>query len=329
MKHASGVGTLPSAPSPAHPAGESSVPRVSVVMTVWNGEKYLAETLDSLVAQTLRDFELVVIDDGSTDSTCAIIESYADPRFRLVRQPHAGVFVQANLGVSLARSSYVARLDADDIALPERLQRQADMLDAHPEAVMCYTNYRIFGENMYGDAAPGHKPAYFFRDTALGALQMCFRSPFIHSTLMFRRAAFDAIGGYPDLHPCEDFGFVTSLVKQGPFVGVPEVLVRYRRHAGSATVRLGGRKNGADLWRLICTTHAMDFLKVDERGANLIFDTVSRPAGQRDWGAWFYFCAAALKHAACWRPEPLGWLLSQTYRNAREKLRQRGTPAAA
>src|SRR5580698_3447780 len=99
-------------------------PRISIVMPVWNGETYLAATLESVLTQTFTDFELIVVDDGSTDATLGILKSCPDPRLRVFQLEHGGIVKALNHGLAQARSEWIARQDADDISLPRRLERQ-------------------------------------------------------------------------------------------------------------------------------------------------------------------------------------------------------------
>jgi glycosyltransferase involved in cell wall biosynthesis len=113
-------------------------PLISVLMPIRNGEKYLAEALDSVVAQTLPDFEFIIVDDGSTDSTPALLASYAgyDPRFKILTRDHVGPVEALNIGLAEARGTYIARMDGDDICLPQRFEKQANYLRDHPECVL-------------------------------------------------------------------------------------------------------------------------------------------------------------------------------------------------
>jgi len=109
-------------------------PRITVLMPVFNGERYLAEAIDSVLAQTFNDFELLILDDGSTDGSRAIAKACPDPRIRLVcNDGNRGLIYSLNRGIALATGEYIARMDADDICLPERLEKQVALLDADPE----------------------------------------------------------------------------------------------------------------------------------------------------------------------------------------------------
>jgi glycosyltransferase involved in cell wall biosynthesis len=139
-------------------------PLVSVVMPVWNGEKYLAPAIAGILAQTFGDFEFIIVDDGSSDSTPAILQSYADPRIRVIRLDHVGIVTALNCGIAQARGAWIARQDADDISLPRRLEMQWAALARNPKAVLSHTDveYIFEGNSNTGFAAgwpgPIHKP---------------------------------------------------------------------------------------------------------------------------------------------------------------------------
>ena len=112
-----------------------SQPKVSVLMSVYNGERYLREAVESILNQTFTDFEFIIVDDGSTDRTSEILKSYADPRLITINQANKGVTQSLNKAIELARGEYIARMDADDISLPKRLQMQVEFLEKHPATV--------------------------------------------------------------------------------------------------------------------------------------------------------------------------------------------------
>src|SRR5687768_3609783 len=112
-----------------------SVP-VTVLMPVYKGERHIAEAIDSVLAQTFRDFELLIVNDGSTDGTAAIVKAYNDQRIVLLSRPNGGVSAALNTGLEQARGEYIARFDADDVCYPHRLQVQYDFLRSHPDYVM-------------------------------------------------------------------------------------------------------------------------------------------------------------------------------------------------
>src|SRR5271170_5563678 len=111
---------------------------VTVLMPVHNGERYLAEAIESVLGQSAGDLELLIVDDGSTDRSAEICRDYRDPRIRLVQNPtHLGIVASLNRGLDLAAGAYVARMDSDDISLPERLEKQIRLLDENPEVGVC------------------------------------------------------------------------------------------------------------------------------------------------------------------------------------------------
>ena len=130
-----------------HEADPPRDPKVTVLMPIYNGERYLGEAIDSILGQTLRDFELLIIDDGSTDGSRGIIESYSDSRINLVRNDcNLGLVATLNRGLELSRGDYIARMDCDDIALPTRLEKQVQYMDHNPEVGLCGTCYQWFDE---------------------------------------------------------------------------------------------------------------------------------------------------------------------------------------
>ena len=123
--------------------------RISVVMPVWNGSKYLREAIDSVLNQTLSDFELLVIDDGSSDETLSILHSYKDPRVRIFERQHDGIVSALNYGVAHAKADWIARMDSDDVAFPHRFARQRETLAKSRTAVLCYSTVELFGESAH------------------------------------------------------------------------------------------------------------------------------------------------------------------------------------
>lgn len=179
-------------------------PRVTVLMTVYNGLPYLPQAIESVLNQTLRNFEFLIVDDGSTDDSVACIRSYRDPRIRvLCNETNLGQARSLNRGLSLARAPYLARLDQDDAFLPDRLRRQVAVLDARPDVA-------VVGSWVYYVRADGRKTGVVgmpINDFGmfLGAL-LTFASPFGHTTAMFRRDVVLALGGYDvSFAPCEDY----------------------------------------------------------------------------------------------------------------------------
>ena len=121
-------------------------PKVSAIMPAYNAEQFIRSAVDSILAQTYEDFELIILNDGSTDNTQSIIEAYSDPRIRLINKENSGVASTLNLGLEEARGKFIWRHDADDISLPRKLEKEMVFLDAHPEFVLCATQVAFMSE---------------------------------------------------------------------------------------------------------------------------------------------------------------------------------------
>ena len=210
---------------------------VSVVMAVHNGERFLAAAVESVLHQTAPDFELIAVDDGSTDSTPRILEGYAarDRRVRALRLRHGGVPRAVNAGIAAARYGLIARTDADDRMLPRRLERQLAFLEERPElSVACSYSYFI--------SAAGRRIGSSARPVELERGRRELRpSLFVEltqSTVMMRKAACIEVGGYrEDLSYAEDRDLWGRFATGGHAIGCqPEFLVEFRLHGGSMTM---------------------------------------------------------------------------------------------
>ena len=207
-------------------------PTVSVLMPVHNAERYLADAVGSILAQSFTDFEFLIIDDGSTDRSRVILERHAarDARIRLTSRPNTGYTVALNQLLGLARGELVARMDADDIALPQRLARQVAFLQANPD-VVCVGSAVHFIDAAGRLLRPGH-PA--MDDAEIQARVLTGDCALNHPSVMMRRAAVEAVGGYrPEFEPAEDLDLWLRLGEVGRLVNLPEVLMHYRQHAAS------------------------------------------------------------------------------------------------
>ncbi|MEQ1861185.1 MAG: glycosyltransferase [Chthoniobacteraceae bacterium] len=204
---------------------------VTVLLPVHNGARTLQSSLDSILRQTFRDFELLAIDDGSTDESAAILRACADPRLRiLANESNIGLMRSLNRGLREARGALIARQDADDLSQPWRLERQIDFLAKRPDVVLlgasCWRlspDGRITGSN---DLPTTH--------TALRWASV-LDNPFIHSTVVFRRAiVLDELGGYDESCAiCEDYEIWNRVAARHRVANLPDRLVFYREQPGS------------------------------------------------------------------------------------------------
>ena len=207
----------------------AGVPLISVCMSVYNAERYIAEAVESILNQSYGDFEFLIIDDGSTDRSLDILRRYAarDSRIRLTSRPNRGVAAARNELLSQARGEYIARMDADDIAMPDRLRKQADYLQAHPECVM--VGCRVWRCDHEGDPV-GEYPTLQEHDE-IDAFHFRMTGPaLVHPSVMMRLDAVQAVGGYRGFY-IEDIDLYLRLAERGRLARVPEFLLNYRMHS--------------------------------------------------------------------------------------------------
>ena len=208
-----------------------SVPAVSVLMSVHNGAPWVRDAVASVLAQTAGDLELIVIDDGSTDTTREILARARDPRVRVEHQTRAGLTRALNHAVALARAPLAARLDADDLALPERLERQLTFLAAHAEVGLLGTGAREVDEG-------GREVAVIRPPADDGALRRMLirRNPFVHSSVVMRRAVVERAGGYDERLPvAQDYDLWMRMSRLAGLANLPEPLVVRRLLPGRVT----------------------------------------------------------------------------------------------
>lgn len=206
-------------------------------MPVFNASAFVDQAVRSIRAQTLADFRLFLLDDGSTDGSLEILAHHAadDPRITLIARPNAGLVASLNEMIEAADAPLLARMDADDIALPDRFRRQTEFLDHHPGAVC------IGGaiELMSRSGSTLVFPPPFLGNETIQAEALAGRTPICHPAVMMRADALAAIGGYdPDAFPAEDLDLFLRLGEVGTLDNVPEVILRYRVHDSSVSVRL-------------------------------------------------------------------------------------------
>ena len=208
----------------------SELPQVSVVMAVRDGERWLSEAIDSVLAQTFEDLEFVVIDDGSVDSTPQLLAKYVarDPRIRIVRQEPRGLVPALNRGLAEARASFTARLDADDVAASNRLELQVSYLKNHPDVALVGSWAEKIDARGHGNGqarpATGHNEL---------VRVLAKSNPFLHSSVMFRTSVVRDLGGYrPVFEEAEDYDLWLRISERAKIANIPEPLVRRRPHYG-------------------------------------------------------------------------------------------------
>lgn len=208
-------------------------PKISVIMAVYNGERYLCQAVESIIDQTFSDFEFIIVDDGSTDGTWDILTEYANRDQRIVlvsNKENIGLTKSLNKGLALAQGEYVARQDADDVSLPKRFEKQVELLDKQPEVVLISCDIELI--NAEGCFVGKHQRAC---DPDLVAWYLLFHNRLAgHSQVMFRQKSAMNLGGYSEIYRCsQDYELWCRLVKVGKIAILPEVLLQQRIHRKS------------------------------------------------------------------------------------------------
>ena len=211
----------------------AQTPKVSVQVPVYNAERYLDSAMESILEQTFEDFELVVIDDGSTDKSRAILETLADRdgRIRLTSRENRGVTATRNELLELARGEYIAIMDSDDLSLPDRFAEQVRFLDEHPDHVAVGTRSAFIDPE--GDVIRNWLELESHEQ--IDAAHMAGEGgALIHPSAMIRRQAVVDLGGYRDaFEPAEDYDLFLRLGEVGKLANLPRVLFQYRQHLSS------------------------------------------------------------------------------------------------
>ena len=205
------------------------MPAVTVLMSVYNGMPYLAESIESIRRQTLRDCALLIVNDGSTDGTVEYLSGLDDPRIRVIHQRNQGLAAALNHGLEHCESEFVARIDADDVALPTRLEKQLSFLRAHPRVGMVGTQFRW----LFKDRTGGARPIPCDHAT-IDARHMIGRHGLVHSTIMCRTALMREIGGYWSMRVAQDWDLFLKMGERAELANLDEVLL-YVRVVDSST----------------------------------------------------------------------------------------------
>lgn len=217
-------------------------PVISVIMPVYNGGDYLREAIDSIINQTYTDFEFIIINDGSSDNSEEIILSYSDERIRYVKnQENLQIVKTLNKGISLARGEFIARMDADDISISNRFEKQIEFMNSHPEISVCGSWIELFG------AAEGvcRYPAVHEEIKA----ELIYNTALAHPSLLIRKSFFDTYQYEDKYNKAEDYVLWTKAVRTHMFANIPTVLLKYRLHNNQTDSSI--QTSQADLGRLI------------------------------------------------------------------------------
>src|SRR3546814_831261 len=211
-----------------------SRPAVTVFMSVYNSAAWLKEAIDSVISQTFTDLELLIIDDGSTDNSRAVIERCSDRRIRFLHnEQNKGIVYTRNRGIREARGEFIAVLDSDDIAMPFRIERQYKHFSTHPDLGVCGGHAELIDK--HGKATGEHYQMPV--GMANAGAELLFRNTLVNSTAMFRKEAAEVAGGYRDTGLCEDYDLALRIKERHQLDNLDEVLVKYRAHGSNTSSR--------------------------------------------------------------------------------------------
>jgi len=209
------------------------IPKVSILMSVYNAELYLDETIKSILSQTFIDFEFLIVDDKSTDDSLLILKKYTDKRIKLFENEiNKGYVKSLNFLISISRGKYLARQDADDISDPIRLFEQVEFLDNNPDTLMCGSNFYTIGERMLRSNVP-------INDCQIRSY-LLFNNPICHSTVMMKKTIFSDF--CPEMYdhsmiPSEDYALWFEVSKYGKIANLAKNLLQYRIHDSNISSR--------------------------------------------------------------------------------------------
>lgn len=235
-------------------------PAISVLMPVYNGERYLSLAVESILGQSYPDFEFIIINDGSDDNSLSILESYADTdtRISLISRENKGLVHTLNEGIGLARGALIARMDADDIALLNRFQIQKLYMDSNPDVICVGGVCRVIDAKgrflINTDTRTGHE---MVEKLALQGV-----SPITHPSAMIRLDALKNVGGYAQEDwPAEDLALWIKLSAKGKIDNVPEIILEYRIHDNSISTREHDlqMKKTVEICAKACTERGVDY----------------------------------------------------------------------
>ena len=210
----------------------ASGPRVTVVMATYNAMPYLPESVESILNQTFNDFQFVIVNDGSTDTSAQYLDSLDDPRLTIIHQENQGQQAAANRAIELVDTEYIARMDGDDVAELDRLEKQVAFLDEHPEVGLVGTQFRYRGER-----GIGAQSELVLRHDDIYHELINNRHAFCNTTSVFRTKLFDEIGGYWEYNISEDWDFFLRAAEHMKLANLPKPLIQFRLHTGSINGR--------------------------------------------------------------------------------------------
>ncbi|MDZ4859604.1 MAG: glycosyltransferase [Candidatus Hydrogenedentes bacterium] len=289
-------------------SGTSPKPAISVITPVYNNAFYLPEALDSILNQTATEFEYILINDGSTDDSMKVLEEYArkDPRIRLSSRENRGYISALNEGLAMAGAEFIARMDADDIAIPDRFEKQVAYLRAHPECVVVGGRVLLIDS----DGMPLREMCTETAHEQIDSAHLAGRGgTIVHPAMMARRSAIDKIGQYSNAYPwAEDLDFFLRLAEVGEVANLSDIVLRYRQHLSSIGYSKSELQQKSTL-SVVRDTHVRRGIPLPDDWGKAPLITSSVAQSHRKWAWWALSSGhvdSARKHAlSALRQEPL------------------------
>lgn len=249
-------------------------------MPCYNAADYIADAIRSVLSQTFRDFELLIINDGSTDGTANLVASFQDNRIVFMEQTQQGVGAALNKGLKHARAEYIARFDADDICSPDRLEKQFGFMISHPEYIVTGSGARYM-DNAGNYIFTHCPPVLTDEEIQALSLQKC---PFIHASVMYKKAPVARIGYNIHAHSFEDHLLWLKLKPEGKMCNLPEPLLNVRLNPGSLT--MDERKRSGEFRRI--KNKALKEQDINPRNGNRLHAIISRQNRSREKESAYY-----------------------------------------
>jgi len=223
------------------------MPTISVVMPVYNDERFVGAAIESILAQNFQDFEFIVVNDGSTDDTGDVLGKFIDPRLIIINQTNHGIVRALNVAISMAKGEYIARMDSDDVSRRDRFRKQVEFLDSKPEYGLVGSPCEIVHED-------GTHMAHFSvpqRDEAIRR-SMIWRNPFVHSSIMVRKSVLDIVGGYKKTYDSigHDYDLWWRILSVTKGANLGEELLT-RTHRSKSTFRIRKYIHYQFMWKIL------------------------------------------------------------------------------
>jgi len=226
-----------------------TMPEITVLMSVYNGERWIIDSINSVLSQSEDDFEFIIINDGSTDDTAWILDSYNDERLVIINQNNVGLTKSLNTGLSIAKGNFIARIDADDICMPDRLYEQKKFLVDNPDVVLVGSNAILIDEK---NNEVGHS-VYPVSSVTLIERLRSFQPVFPHSSIFFRKEIINREGGYnPYFERSQDFELLLRLSEKYLIAGLDEFLIKFRLNNNSLSYGSNDLQLKMGIAALIC-----------------------------------------------------------------------------